>query len=130
MDNKTAKQQVIENAYGEYWEKVKDRLSRDAWFTPPAFENRTWSTIAFDNGWDVMGTSVRPKSLDSIETNNGWTKIESEEDLPKDKIHTPYRIIDKNKNIIDYWFDDGMIDYWLNNFTHYKPIEKELLPIY
>lgn len=30
--------------------------------------------------------SVRPKSLSGIEDNNGWISIESEEDLPKEKI--------------------------------------------
>ena len=29
--------------------------------------------------------SYRPKSLHGIENNNGWVKIESEEDLPKEK---------------------------------------------
>src|SRR5690554_2905829 len=39
-----------------------------------------------DNG-EFITTKIRPKSLQGIETNNGWIKIESEADLPKETGH-------------------------------------------
>jgi len=63
------------------------------------------------------------------ESNNGWIKIESEADLPKEgkifwvmKIGYSYPIVERLYN------DDA--NYWLNQFTHYQPIRKPELPIY
>ena len=144
MEKKTAKQQAIEKAYQEVG--------------LPFIEN-----VIYDNGWlrirpsqyssfydnvellklNSHTHSIRPKSLKGIETNNGWIRIESEEDLPKDE--TLFKGIVKEvtggktyqlKDNIYYsktykvWMYENT-QHWVDAFvTHYKPIEPELLPIY
>lgn len=63
------------------------------------------------------------------EENNGWIKIESENDLPKDgkvfwvmKKEYDYPIIERLYN------NDS--NYWMDIFTHYKPIKIPQPPIY
>ena len=73
----------------------------------------------------------RPKSLLGIEDNNGWTKIESEEDLPKEG-HI-YWTLRKGFTYPMYVIvgDEGINQkYWLDNYSHYQPIQKPNAPIY
>lgn len=86
-----------------------------------------------DNG-DLIGIQIRPKSLQGIENNNGWIKIECEEDLPKEVIECRTCFYN-GKNYIE-----GVIKKrspqelsrlkYINEITHYKPIEKPKPPIY
>lgn len=76
----------------------------------------------------------RPKSLQGIEDNNGWIKIENEEDLPKEK--ALYFIANSNPDIIFYSSNmisdlDNLKEMWEDgDITHYQPIEKPKPPIY
>lgn len=81
----------------------------------------------------------RPKSLDGIDNNNGWIKIESEDDLPKDGSWAEYHVYardgvfinNENIGIDSYWYmDDNKIKEWLDDYTHYQPIQKPKPPIY
>jgi len=131
-----SKQEVIQEAYEE--------------LGLPFHEN-----YLYDNGWmkikpsqysslydkvDLLKLtahvhSIRPKSLAGIESNNGWTRIESDADL--------LNIIGKHEfvflmgtdgeigigftNILN---DKECLKYWKNNATHYQPIIKPEAPIY
>lgn len=78
-----------------------------------------------------IGTMWRPKSIQGIETNNGWISIESESDLPKENGF--YWIIDKSKNMeICRYYGKEDLSYrvWITQFTHYQPIIKPEPPIY
>lgn len=104
-----SKQECIAKAYGEYWELfpkiLKDRIiSNDGnldYFILPREEIYSTEKICdirssksiFECIKSDEGTPryFRPKSLQCIEKNNGWVKIESEEDLPKDE-NKMYRI--------------------------------------
>ena len=105
---------------------------------------------ADENGWCKfipLGFSIkdcdckdrnkyRPKSLAGIETNNGWIRIESEDDLPKKEnalwiryedgstILGRYNIF-TNKFVTSHgkMFDD-------DKPTHFKYIDKTLPPLY
>jgi len=77
--------------------------------------------------------NVRPKSLSGLETNNGWIKIESEDDLPEE--YDIYYVFFNEEvvkssfnNITKQWF------YISTNITsevnHYQTINKPLKPIY
>lgn len=80
---------------------------------------------------------IRPKSLNGIENNNGWIKIESESDLPKLTIE--YYVL-KNGSLTTAYYRGN--NRWIipeNDFpktteihkiTHYQPIEKPKPPIY
>lgn len=80
------------------------------------------------------GLRYRPKSLQGIENNNGWIKIESEDDLPKGK--ATYWTIDKfmEVNPTREFFDPeaivSMNERWMSRITHYQPTNIPLKPIY
>lgn len=79
---------------------------------------------------------ARPKTLHGIENNNGWVKIYCENDMPQFDCYC--FIIDKVIGLIaSQWKqapneteDKEARSYWLKHATHYKIIEKPLLPFY
>lgn len=96
---------------------------------------------------DIVGELIRPKSLQGIDNNNGWIKIETEDDLPKDLevchfIPCNYKddafvgfIKDDEVYFVDYriTFNEDYIrlNSWLKSqITHYQPIEKRKPPIH
>ena len=129
MTNLEAKQEAIKKAYGEYWENVKDYVDENGWIY-----------FVRSNGFRLDGKipqevdsyngKFRPKSLQGIENNNGWIKIESKDDLPKEEGN--YFIVRSNNEVGTSYFipnnDFSAIDW--RNITHYQPIEKPKLPIY
>ena len=137
------KQQAIQEAYGEHWELFEndeqEKILRNNGFCllfshPLHFELSKFMEIeTFAYG---IGTSWRPKSLQGIENNNGWLKIESEDDLPKDltKCHFIIRGYENNNYIGHYY--DGL--FWNSHneayswqvVSHYQPIEKPKPAIY
>lgn len=119
------KQEKIQEAYGEYWEQVKDYVDENGWIT-------TWDLVSYlgvipKDGFKVKikGKKIkhqdnlhRPKSLKGIENNNGWIKIESEEQ---------YDELENGEyewyNIENGKYDKG--DLWSYGvFTHYKIVPK------
>ena len=85
---------------------------------------------------DIVGELIRPKSLQGIENNNGWIRIESEDDLPKDltKCHFIIRGYEDNDYIGRYcdglfWNSQNEAYSW-GVVSHYQPIEKPKPPIY
>ena len=72
--------------------------------------------------------------LQGIENNNGWIKIESETDLPKEGIH--HSILLDSDCINGYRNYDVIVFYEVNSryrkkeISHYQPIEKPKPPIY
>ncbi len=84
--------------------------------------------IDYDLDFNGVG-KFRPISLKGIEDNNGWTKIESIEDLPKEKGfylflsgigHTTYGIED-----VKY-----APDWFAKKYTHWKLKQEFLNPLY
>ena len=69
-----------------------------------------------------------------IENNNGWIKIESEADLPKEGMH--HSILLDSDCINGYRNYDVIVFYEVNSkfrkkeISHYQPIEKPLKPLY
>ena len=77
----------------------------------------------------------RPRTIVGIEHNNGWIRIESEEDLPKES--GLYFILDEDDNIIHSEFEINFGQFFTKDFTydhyeltHYQPIVKPEKPIY
>lgn len=143
------KQEVIKNAYGEHWETVKDYVDENGWFELKKVVGTFWETKL---ELDIIESPrrVRPKSLQGIENNNGWIKIESEADLPKDheiNYFIPCNFlerafigfIDRKSNEV-YFLDESFevrkntcvyLNSWLpSQITHYQPINKPLKPLY
>lgn len=90
-----------------------------------------------DNG-DLINVHVRPKSLQGIENNKGWIKIESESDLPKleklgDEILCFIKCNEYNEiGVGKFSFGTFKTLYGnhYNNITHYKQINKPEPPLY
>jgi|SRR6478752_222418 len=80
-----------------------------------------------DVGFKTM--ICRPKSLQGIENNNGWIKIESEADLPKE--YCEMFVFDKENNNIKYreYFNTAKKAF-VKLYSHYQPIQKPQPPIY
>jgi hypothetical protein len=129
------KQEKIQEAYGEHWENVKNFVDENGWmdltFAISAqigvIGSFTYQFNEFKNG---NPTRVRILSLAELEDNNGWIKIESEEDFPKE--NGDYFIcvdgVQPNNNIMHLYqlishCRDGLI-------SHYKPVIKPNEPIY
>jgi len=72
------KEEKIQEAYGEYWEKLKFCIDENGWFN----QITKWQSL--DNYFHkdtIEGKSYlqRPKSLQGIENNNGWEDIQKAE---------------------------------------------------
>ncbi|KAA5532782.1 hypothetical protein [Paenimyroides baculatum] len=139
------KQDKIKEAYGEYYDKVKNNIDDSGWCTMINKDNVFVSPTCLDLGMtreyydnnieggyfsDSNTHKWRPKSLIGIENNNGWVKIESEDDNPK--YDGNYFVIDNDsyKSIsIQCYYGNGSWDCHLN-ITHYHPIALPKPPIY
>jgi hypothetical protein len=124
------KQEAIKQAYGEHYDKAKDYIDKNGWcYLFPTIKGE----LDFENtGRDNV--CYRPKSLQGIENNNGWIKIESEADLPEENgtyftigktSYKPFYRIDVFCGRLKNSFTDGN-----SCFTHYQPIQKPLKPLY
>ena len=133
----TAKQEAIRKAYGELYEKI-DRVM----FTQP---HEKWYNLWLDTGkfyYNFMTEGVKHelsnletdnldgfcwlKSLQGIETNNGWIRIESAEYLPRHKVW----LTDGNR-IWDGYLFTAFSDERMNTMaTHFQTILKPEKPIY
>ena len=140
MTNLDAKEEAIKKAYGEYFEQLTNEAKQIALL------NNGW--LHYDLITDDRGTLLnciemerdidyyRPKSLQGIENNNGWIRIESESDLPKIGEY------DMSSFILYYWTNNGLyraedykrwkIHYDYLQVSHYRlePIFKPKPPIY
>ena len=122
MKNLEAKQEAIKKAYGEsYIHADINGWIRFGMYVP--------TDLGIENYDDIDGF-WRCKSLQGIENNKGWIRIESKDDLPKEEGN--YFIVRSNNEVGTSYFipnnDFSAIDW--RNITHYQPIEKPKLPIY
>lgn len=131
------KQELIKQAYGEYWDKVKDFVNENGWCDVSMYSMIKNIKPEFSEIENEIGQfDMRPISLKGIENNNGWIKIESENDLPKNEEIVEYWILDDDEIIhakfmheSKNWYDD--FDLNLRHFpTHYQQIVKPQPPLY
>jgi len=83
-------------------------------------------------GYDFNGSRLKVWNslLDEIHRNYGWTKIESEADLPKQA--TWYITINKNGGYINssIIFNAQSKDTWMRTYSHWRPIVEIPKPLY
>lgn len=133
--NQMTKQEKIQEAYGEYFEQIKDWVNIDGWFYLGDTDFRLDNKMPLE--FDALNNKMRPLSLQGIEKNRGWIKIESEEDLPKKTINYNVVINGKLSKALyagkNRWFINGN-DFpkttEIQGITHYKEIKIEEPPIY
>lgn len=130
MTNEQAKKEAIKKAYREYWSLLKDYINENGWCWNNSF---TKILPVAKKGMD-NATYWKPCSIINIENNNGWTRIEPDgSNLPESGSYNFYNINNqKDDGENRYIFDNKPLtrENFTKWFTHYKPIEKELLPIY
>jgi len=121
------KEERIQEAYGEHWEIIKNYVDKDGWLDGKPCDNdlsRVYNNL-FDD-CDREFDTIRPKSLQGVENNNGWIKIEKEEDLPKEKgVFLIYHITGSSEI-----YSGNMNMSSLKNYTHYQLIKEPQPPIY
>ncbi|KUY20877.1 Uncharacterised protein [Elizabethkingia miricola] len=131
----TPKEQAIKAAYGELYDKYKNRINENGWFNAEDPKKHKPNHLGFIIGDVEILSSLywRPKVLNGIETNNSWTRIESEEDNPKES--GKYWVIlshysGKKSPVTQecYYIGKGW-DSFLD-VTHYQPIETPKPPIF
>ena len=121
-----SKEEIIKEAWGECWNKLpkeaKEKALKNNGFVSQYFED----LLTIDKRERKL-FEIRPKSLQGIENNNGWIKIE--EGLPKEQ--GVYHINYSDGVISSRYFHPKHND-WKDypNATHYQPIEKPKPPIY
>jgi hypothetical protein len=129
------KQEKIREAWGEHFEAVKNHVDENGWIYTRNFI--FYCGFEYDEKGFGATHRIRPKSLAGIENNNGWIKIESEEDLPISTIM--YHVVlngKKSKALYagkNRWFVNGN-DFpkttEIHGITHYQPIIETKPPIY
>lgn len=127
---------------------TKNEVIEKAWidlcgFSPEhdenGYQNDTVVNCDFDKfDWITVGHGIhkiRPKSLSGIGRNNGWIKIESEYDVPKD--YKFYWVKTDSDEIVGYntphkrifaCVDGSEIEYRF--VSHYQPIQTPKPPLY
>lgn len=128
------KQQAIQEKYGRFYDPKKRHYSVNGWSSPESYTEEEMYEMMQEIDMEFGEHRCRPKSLQGIENNNGWIRIESEDDLPKENgwfyvCRTDNSII-LSKFVLDYksWnFYEGLPT---KAVTHYQPIEKPKPPIY
>lgn len=140
-----SKQEVIQEAWGKVafgWFDLDMKSwdeNNEGWYarwqdTGKVFRNflSDYSRRFLDCRDDVINLNgwFWPKVLDGIENNNGWTRIESEEDLPKES--GKYWVIYKDCKYKESQaiFSKGKGWDCFLKVTHYQPIIKPEAPIY
>lgn len=131
MNSTMTKEEKIKEAWGVYISIVEKYIDQNGFIT--FWDKRKLSFMNID--YEVCeneecGTVYRPKSLVGIENNNGWLKIESEEDLPK--VCDDFLVYNKENEIFVKTFIPNSIvsSIWLKDITHYQPITKPKPPVY
>ena len=121
------KEEVIKEHYGELYNTHSKFIDEDGWLEKS-------SLIPY---FDICqlhfsGVKQRPKSLQGIEANNGWTKIESEDNLPKTDLEC---YVTNNIGRIQFGeFEAETQRFFVNDKrtfpTHFIPVVKPIFPIY
>lgn len=136
----TKKQEVIRLAWGDLYDKIKDRVDLSGWCRGDEYFNEIFTGCKLDletfNNYDPHSCYWKsPKSLQGIENNNGWFSIE-EHGLPigtfEFLIHEDYRKKDEVTTkflTINQALIDNKDMAW-HVYSHYKPLTKQLLPLY
>ncbi|MGK6342892.1 hypothetical protein ACMGDK_11670 [Chryseobacterium sp. DT-3] len=130
------KEQKIQEAWGENFEIFKDVITENGWADFKKHYGDRGLMLSFkDTPLEVMDNYdpkycywKRPIALSGIENNNGWIKIESEEDLPEESSN--YWIMQSDNRIQTMKEYDDNKKYYNIIATHYQPIEKPKPPIY
>lgn len=127
------KEEKIQEAYGEHWEKLKDYVDENGWLIYSKSRPITLVSYFDVNEIEFDGFCSRLKSLQGIENNNGWVEFNKDSDIFLDW----FTAWVYSEDMILYATWNPNQEYWLGtdldlvkNVTHYQPINKPLKPLY
>lgn len=145
MTNLEAKQDAIKKGYGEEnFTFFKGIIGENGWIGLSRYDfeedlesekkfDEMISEIEFEESFEDEQVFYRPKSLQGIENNNGWIKIESDDDIPKNDMYV-HIVFNKKMNIAflcdGEFFAPNKEKYYKKGVTHYQPIETKKQPIW
>lgn len=131
-----SKEEKIKQAFGKSWNKLTDSMQEHIlkvhhWVDRSQNRmNLSPEDLGFNEQTEceVHCEFWRPIQLKGIETNEGWIKIESEEELPKESWN--YWIMQSDNRVQTMKEYDDNKKYYNIIATHYQPIVKPKPPIY
>jgi len=142
------KQEAIQKAYGQLYNRLKFHIDELGWCTMFKEDKKltpTFLELGFSPEYvnkeitsryegETYSHLWRPNILNGIETNSGWTKIESEADLPNKTgiywVKFPNDIVPVYFEIGDTRFSQNGRDYYQGLPSHYQLAVKPQPPIY
>lgn len=130
---------MLEKEAEQKWEGISEFVDDNGWLDFLLDKNRIRDIFHNQENIEVNKylTHWRPISLRGIETNNGWTSILSEKDLPSEDIDCEF-ITKKGNQYIgkceitdgEVFFIKGVEGFSSSFITHYAPIIKRLRPLH
>ena len=124
------KQQKIQLEYSVYWEQVKDLVDDFGWIKNSKLHPSNISNFnlkvewKFDEGGFYARDKWRPKSLENLETNNGWIKVIDIHTLPEDlKLFNFIACNNLEKPFVGF-IDSSYSEVFFYDFNNYK-VKKE-----
>lgn len=123
------KQEKIIEAYGEYYESAKDRIDENGFYVNVHKNCQIVLKEGLSVDFMVYKDKIRPRCLEGIETNNGWTPIKDKRPEIGDKIISYRELSERIVEDIEIVTREFLIWYDMNNITHWKYYESKT-PIY
>jgi hypothetical protein len=125
------KSEKIKESYGDAYEALSPYIDVNGWVRAANLKFYSNGNLPFKtetivmDGWDWY----RPLIIQGINDNNGWTKLESESDLPKSQAF--YNFIKQNGDMDREFFSPGLFEKQTTEYyTHWRPISDIRKPIY
>ena len=124
------KEVVIQKAYGKHWETVKDIIDENGWCSKRKKINFEVMKKDFDIAYDNYDSyTFRPKSLNGLENNNGWFKIEDK--AQRNTANTIDIVFTDKGNIYSYaTYNNFASIYEIEKITHFMQTQKPNPPVY
>lgn len=123
------KLEAIKKAYGKHWENLKECIDENGWLLYRKSRPITLVSYFDVNDIEFDGFCSRPKSLNGIEKNNGWIKIEDKDNVTG--INSIDIVYTDKGNIYSYaTFCNFSSIHDLEKITHFQQLPKPNPPIY
>lgn len=124
-----SKQELIEQAYGEYYAEIKDYVSADGFISTHLLPPKLFDKV------NCKSINYRPKELEGLHDNNGW--IKTSESLPIEEFETNKAIkvwssiLDREQILVFPYSVYGFNkEDFRNKYSHWKRIAKDRKPLY
>jgi hypothetical protein len=109
------KEEIIQEAYGQYWDNIKDHVN----MKHGSLDVHFWTLYEIKIPFDRIGFGDRrPESLKGIHDNNGWTVLNAE---TYENLENSYYMWYNQDN--GDWEIDDLSETHIRNYTHFQEIK-------